>query len=30
MGVEGAAIATTISQFVTFAMNVAYLRRLKQ
>ncbi len=29
MGVEGAAIATTISQFVTFAMNVAYLRRLK-
>ena len=25
----GAAIATTISQFVTFAMNVAYLRRLK-
>lgn len=29
MGVEGAAIATTISQFVTFAMNVAYLRKLK-
>lgn len=29
MGVQGAAIATTISQFVTFAMNVAYLRRLK-
>lgn len=29
MGVEGAAIATTMSQFVTFAMNVAYLRRLK-
>ena len=29
MGVEGAAIATSISQFVTFAMNVAYLRKLK-
>ena len=30
MGVEGAAIATSISQFVTFAMNVAYLRKLKK
>ena len=29
MGVEGAAIATSISQFVTFAMNAAYLRKLK-
>ena len=29
MGVEGAAIATSISQFVTVAMNVAYLRKLK-
>lgn len=29
MGVEGAAIATSISQFVTFAMNIVYLKRLK-
>ena len=29
MGVEGAAIATSISQFVTFAMNVVYLKKLK-
>lgn len=29
MGVEGAAIATSISQFVTFAMNVIYLKKLK-
>lgn len=29
MGVEGAAIATSISQFVTFVMNIAYLRKIK-
>ncbi len=29
MGVEGAAIATVISQFVTFALNIAYLRKFK-
>ncbi len=29
MGVEGAAIATVISQFITFALNVAYLRKFK-
>lgn len=29
MGVEGAAIATIISQFVTFIMNVLYLRKFK-
>lgn len=29
MGVEGAAIATVISQFVTFALNFAYLRKFK-
>ena len=28
MGVKGAAIATIISQFVTFVMNIAYLRKL--
>lgn len=29
MGVEGAAIATVISQIVTFIMNIAYLRKFK-
>lgn len=29
MGVEGAAIATVISQFVTFALNIAYLGKFK-
>ena len=29
MGVKGAAIATIISQFVTFVMNIAYLRKIK-
>lgn len=29
MGVEGAAIATIISQIVTFIMNIAYLRKFK-
>lgn len=29
MGVEGAAIATSISQFVTFVMNIIYLKKLK-
>ena len=29
MGVEGAAIATIFSQFITFLLNVLYLRRLK-
>lgn len=29
MGVEGAAIATAISQFVTFLMNVIYIKRFK-
>lgn len=29
MGVEGAAIATVISQFVTFLMNVLYIRKFK-
>ena len=29
MGVEGAAIATSISQFVTFVMNIVYLKKLK-
>ena len=29
MGVEGAAIATSISQFVTFILNIIYLRKIK-
>ncbi len=29
MGVEGAAIATSFSQFVTFVINVVYLKKLK-
>ena len=29
MGVEGAAIATSISQFVTFLMNILYIRKFK-
>ena len=29
MGVEGAAIATSISQFVTFVMNILYLKKIK-
>ena len=29
MGVEGAAIATIFSQFVTFTLNVSYIRKLK-
>lgn len=29
MGVEGAALATIISQFITFILNVLYLRKLK-
>lgn len=29
MGVKGAAIATIISQFVTFVMNIAYLKKIK-
>ena len=29
MGVEGAAIATAISQFVTFLMNILYIRKFK-
>ena len=29
MGVEGAAIATVISQFVTFLMNIIYVKRFK-
>lgn len=29
MGVEGAAIATIFSQFVTFALNVGYIRKFK-
>ena len=29
MGIEGAAIATVISQFVTFILNVLYLRKMK-
>ncbi len=30
MGVEGAAIATVISQIVTFALNIIYLKNLSQ
>lgn len=29
MGVEGAAIATVISQFVTFLINILYIKRFK-
>lgn len=29
MGVEGAAIATILSQFVTFVLNIAYIKRFK-
>ncbi len=29
MGVQGAAIATIISQFVTFLMNIIYIRKMK-
>ena len=29
MGVQGAALATIISQFVTFVFNVAYIKRFK-
>ena len=29
MGVEGAAIATVISQIVTFAMNIIYIKKFK-